>query len=262
MGYSIPYSSLHECSPRMYSRCVDGSDEACLSRMSDATVISFCGPLRDLPVFSWTPSLQEGGVELPDYNLPDHPVNAVTVLRHPVERVWSMYRFRTKACYGCKNLTEVYDIIDSGRAEEEFGSGYEICTSQLENHMTRNLIQHKMVGLEGDVVDQAVEDISKFFTIIGLTEDMNATRRMVGTVFPWLAETIEGSDQTCSLPHANKSPQNNRCGPGGTHWDLPPHPSEEEAELIRQHNQLDLKVYHAGERQHHLQKIALGLEDN
>jgi len=150
---------------------------------------------------------------------------------------------------------------DNGGAETEFGPYPQVCAGQLENHMTRNLIQHSMNGLVDDVVQQAIDDIKSFFTIIGLTEDMNSTRIMAGEVFPWLAETYEGSSTTCALTHANKSPQNNRCGPGGTHMELPSHPSEEEAELIRIHNELDMKVYHAAERQHRLQKAALGLED-
>mmetsp|Transcript_22634 Transcript_22634/g.49436 ORF Transcript_22634/g.49436 Transcript_22634/m.49436 type:complete len:473 (-) Transcript_22634:95-1513(-) len=270
MGYTVPFSTLHECSPSMYKQCLSVNSSSCHKRFSDAAVVSFCAPLRDLPAFSWTPSLQDDSEfdngddshnnvkKVEQAQQPDHPVHAVTVLRHPVERVWSMYRFRTKACYKCKTLKEVYETIDAGQGALEFG---EMCVAQLQNHMTRNLIQHKMEGPEDEIVQQAVSDIKSFFTLIGLTEDMNSTRAMVNKVFPWMSDKIEGSSTMCLLVHANKSPTNNRCGPGGTHWDLPPHPSEEDAELIRQHNPLDLQIYDAGERQHRLQKIALGLED-
>ena len=101
--------------------------------------------------------------------------------------------------------------------------------------------------------------MENFFTFIGLTEEIPATAAIAGRVFPWLAENMNGTSTSCSFPHSNSSPENNHCGPGNTHWNLPDHPDEETAELIRQHNQLDIQVYEAAVKHFALQKKALGL---
>jgi hypothetical protein len=81
---------------------------------------------------------------------------------------------------------------------------------------------------------------------------------MMGQAFPWLAEHVKESATNCSLPHANASPSNNRCGPGNTHWDLPPHPDEETRQAIIDHNHLDVQLYEAAVQHFELQKRALG----
>lgn len=205
--------------------------------------MSYCAPLKDLGVFDWD-------------RTEDYPVHALTVLRHPVARVWSMYRFQTKRCYQCKTLKEVYEQYDARGAHiyEE-----DMCASQLMNHQTRNMLTKVEGTTDEEKVTQAIHDMENFFTFIGLTEEMEATATIAGKVFPWLAEHVNGTSRVCSFPHRNSSPSNNRCGPGGTHWDLPDHPDEETAELIRQHNQLDVQVYDAAVKHFELQKNALGL---
>lgn len=47
--------------------------------------MSYCAPLKDLPAFQWDSTKDD--------------IHAITVLRHPVDRVWSMFRFQTKGCY-------------------------------------------------------------------------------------------------------------------------------------------------------------------
>jgi len=44
----------------------------------------------------------------------DERYQSITVLRHPVDRVWSMYKFVPYDCYYCENLTQVYDGMDNG----------------------------------------------------------------------------------------------------------------------------------------------------
>jgi hypothetical protein len=203
--------------------------------------LSYCAPLKDLPTFEW--NLDE-----------DNPIHALTVLRHPVNRVWSMYRFQTKNCYQCRTLKEVYEKYDSMPPS----TGIDNCRSQLMDHQTRNMLTS--VNVTDDVkVEQAIADMNNFFTFVGLTEDITATAAIAGKVFPWLAEHMNGTQWTCPFPHKNSSPQNNGCGPGGTHWDLPDHPDEETAQLIMQHNPLDMKVYEAAAELFALQKEALGL---
>ena len=242
MGYKVKYMNIHECSPRHYRDCLSGKDAACQQGIKDASMMSYCAPLKDLSVFEWE-------------RTEENPVHALTVLRHPVDRVWSMFRFQTKRCYQCKTLKQVYEDYDKQGVDI-----YEtdMCASQLMNHQTRNLLT-KVEGTDEEKVTQAIDDMENFFTFVGLTEDIPATATMAGKVFPWLAEHVNGTSTSCPFPHKNSSPKNNRCGPGKTHWDLPAHPDEETAELIRQHNQLDMQVYEAAEKHFALQKKALGL---
>lgn len=239
-GYGINYMNIHECSPRHYRDCLSGKDEYCLKNMKDASMMSYCAPLKDLSVFEWE-------------RTEEYPVHALTVLRNPIDRVWSMYRFQTKRCYKCKTLKEVYAEYDKAGSYET-----DMCASQLMNHQTRNLLT-KVEGTDEEKVAQAIDDMENFFTFIGLTEEISSTAEIAGKVFPWLAEHVNGTSTACPFPHKNSSPTNNRCGPNKTHWDLPAHPDEETAELIRQHNQLDMQVYEAAVKHFNLQKKALGL---
>ena len=63
--------------------------------------MEFCAPFFAVNHFNWT------GADL------------VTVLRNPVDRVWSMYRFQTMSCYKCLPLKEIYNRIDNGTTEGE-----------------------------------------------------------------------------------------------------------------------------------------------
>jgi len=63
--------------------------------------MEFCAPFFAVSHFNWT------GADL------------VTVLRNPVDRVWSMYRFQTMSCYKCLPLKEIYNRIDNGTTEGE-----------------------------------------------------------------------------------------------------------------------------------------------
>ena len=233
--------NLHECSARRYSNCLSGKDQRCQQSVKDASIMSYCAPLKDLRVFEWERTTE-------------NPVHALTVLRHPVGRVWSMFRFQTKRCYQCKTLKQVYEDYDK-QGPEVYEN--DMCASQLMNHQTRNLLTKDDVP-DDEKVAQAIEDLN-FFTFIGLTEDMESTAAIAGKVFPWLAEHVNATERTCPFPHRNSSPQNNRCGKGGTHWDLPDHPDQETAELILKHNQLDMQVYEAAVKHFELQKNVLGL---
>jgi len=244
----IPYYNIHECGEQQYQRCVSDKDSACRQGVKQAALMSYCAPLKDLEnVFEWHYS---SSVE--------HPIHALTVFRNPMERVWSMFRFQTKRCYQCRNLTDIYAEMDNGTSQLT-GT----CQSQLLNHQTRNVLSTALKNNNetNDVqVQQAIDNMKSFFTLIGLTEELETTAQMVGMVFPWLNETVKGSSNKCTLPHKNASPQNNRCGPHGSHWDLPNHPDKETARIILQHNQKDMQLYQAAVQHFRLQKIALGLE--
>jgi len=141
-----------------------------------------------------------------------------------------------------------------------------LCLAQLQNHETANLLSSEWPegASDDEIVAQAIENLKSFFTVIGLTEELTLSVQILGTVFPWINKTIEGSKVRCSLPHANSSPDNNHCvqvprTDGGKgyltyHWDLPSHPDETTRAAIEAHNQLDIKLYEAAVQYFELQK--------
>jgi hypothetical protein len=203
-------------------------------------------------------------------------IRAFTVLRHPVDRVWSMFKFQTKNCYKCMPLVDIYDLIDANTTTVTKADGTthtfdELCLNQLRNHEVANLLtsSHWPAHPEDEetqavaMVTEAVANImKKYFTVIGLTEELVETRRILGKVFPWMNETLDGYKETCPLPHDNSSPSNNHCISNGkgkpeSHWDLPKNPDEETRQAILAHNALDVQLYEAAVEYFELQKRAL-----
>lgn len=261
---TVPYATIHECSEAYYAQCTATTSsprrDSCQKQVIEAAVLSYCAPLHDLQAhFSWNlpASNHTASIDVP---------HAVTVLRHPVDRVWSMYRFQTKACYGCRPLLDIYRDLDAGNATLR-----PICRAQLLNHQTRNLLSSALpdVPTTPEHVAEAIANLQHTFTLIGLTEDMPTTARIVAHVFPWLAEELDlallsipsnVSLSTCPLPHKNASPSNNHCGAHGTdHLPLPDVPDFETQQAILQHNTLDLQLYEAAQQQFERQKRVLGL---
>lgn len=240
---TIPYYNLHECSAKGRA-CLSNPKDNCRAPVNRSSVLSYCAPLLHLPKLGWDME----------------SVSSLTVLRHPVDRVWSMYRFKTKNCYRCQNLTAIYEQIDANNTK-----GLDpLCVSELGNHQTTNLLtsaelyeHHDSATNSGERLQQAIANLKTRFTVVGLTEDMDRTHRLVGRVFPWLAEDYRGS--RCPMVHANASPKNNRCAPGQKHRDLPAHPDEATRSAIEAHNQLDLRLYEAAVQHFGLQARAMGL---
>jgi hypothetical protein len=153
------------------------------------------------------------------------------------------------------NLTEIYEEIDNGNAN----MFDDLCVKQIQNHETENLLSTEWGddAKDQDLIDQAIENMKNFFTAIGLTEQLDATVEIFGHVFPWFQIKVEWSNTTCPLAHDNASPQNNRCGPGNTHWDLPSKPDEKTRLAIEAHNQMDIALYKAAAEHFELQKRAV-----
>lgn len=252
--YSFHHYSIHECARKKFAHCMDDDDDPCRASMQDAGTMSFCSALKHLPKLGWD--------QVPKF----------TVLRHPVERVWSMYRFETRLCYKCQTLLQIYDRIDTGDTDLLDS----LCLAQLQNHETANLLTSDWPedATDEDIVAEAIHNLKSSFTVIGLTEELFLTSQILGSVFPWVNKTIEGSRQRCSLPHDNSSPTNNHCikhnrtdgkpGITSTHWELPDHPDEETREAIERHNQLDIKLYEAAVQYFKLQEQVYksGLEES
>lgn len=165
------------------------------------------------------------------------------------------------------NLTDVYDLIDN--SENGLPPGYDsLCLAQLQNHQTANLLTSDWPkdASDDDIVAEAIENLKSFFTVVGLTEQLTLTAEILGSAFPWMNKTMDGSAHRCSLPHDNSTPENNHCikhpntdgRPGftTTHWELPAHPDEETRKAIEAHNQLDIKLYEAAVQYFELQKRA------
>ena len=238
--------NLNECGYRRFMSCMNG-DSNCRNSIERSFVMSFCAPLYSVNYFDWMNS------------------SIVTVLRDPVDRVWSMFRFQTKGCYKCTDLRDIYQMIDNGTINEHVcpengGEPCEgVCVSQLLNHQSRNLLTsflddatERMDGTEK--LNEAIENLKTKFTVIGITEELSNYTQIVSHAFPFLAETVEGSDTVCKLEHRNSSPRNNRCGVDNTHWDLPDHPDEETRQAIMAHNQIHMALYEAAKKYFSIQK--------
>lgn len=244
MVHQIPYYSLSECGYSRFQRCMSGRDTYCVGEIKKSMVMQFCAPLFAVNHFDWLDA------------------ELFTMLRHPVDRIWSMYRFQTSHCYHCRPLDEIFEHIDNNTTSEVCGACESVCMTQLGNHLVRNLLTSdpaKTNMTDTEMLDEAIHNMKHVVTMIGVTEEIATTHEMLGIVFPWLNATVEGSDKECALEHANKSPTNNRCGPGGSHMDLPDHPTPEMEEIILRHNQLDLQLYEEAVKWFALQKKALGI---
>eukprot|EP00532_Pseudo-nitzschia_australis_P014622 CAMPEP_0168281822 /NCGR_PEP_ID=MMETSP0141_2-20121125/21970_1 /TAXON_ID=44445 /ORGANISM="Pseudo-nitzschia australis, Strain 10249 10 AB" /LENGTH=478 /DNA_ID=CAMNT_0008225369 /DNA_START=266 /DNA_END=1702 /DNA_ORIENTATION=- len=271
-NYDVPYFSIHECSRKRFATCLTDSDNKCRDQMHNAAVMSYCAPLKYLDEFGWWNNNKEKDE--------DNQVKAFTVLRHPVERVWSMFRFQTKKCYECTPLKEIYQKLDRG---EDTGLD-KLCLTQLQNHEVNNLLStvwpvdvtdlkldlengedSSSLEIRNKMVQEAIDNMKGFFTVIGITEELLTYSTILGMVFPWMnhyGNDQDGTSSECPLSHANASPSNNRCGKDSTHWDLPAHPDEETRDLIIKYNSLDMELYEAAVEYFALQKTALGLIDN
>ena len=238
--------SLNECGYNRFKSCMNG-DSNCRNSIERSFVMSFCAPLYSVNYFDWMNS------------------SIVTVLRDPVDRVWSMFRFQTRRCYKCSNLLDIYKMIDNNTINEFVcpDKGGEpcdgVCISQLINHQSRNLLTsflddetERMDGTEK--LNEAIENLKTKFTVIGITEELANFTKIVAHAFPYLAEEVEGSPKQCQLEHRNSSPRNNRCGADNTHWDLPAHPDEETRKAIIAHNQIDIALYEAAKKYFSIQK--------
>eukprot|EP00980_Cylindrotheca_fusiformis_P015613 scaffold4481_cov121-Cylindrotheca_fusiformis.AAC.9 len=243
--------SIHECWRGTFRRCMSNPEDPCREKMSNATVMSFCGPLRLVDTVGWVDET--------------NPVPSFTALRHPVDRVWSMYRFQTDNCFGCRNLTDIYEMLDKG----EWPGFDTLCMSHLANKQVANLMSSTLPedASDEEKVNSAIQTMKSFFTVIGLTEDMKATEALLVNAFPWLAQQVEGSNTTCTMEHTNKAPTNNGCikdrkAKKVYHWYLPPHPDEATRKVIEEHNRLDLKLYEAAVEYFQLQKRAIGYKED
>ena len=137
--------TLSECSGSSYEHCINNPEDGCRDSVQKSAIMTYCAPLFQVNQFDW------------------QDADAVTVLRHPVDRVWSMFRFETKRCYQCMGLKEFYKHVDNGTVEELFHRREEakLCVAQLLNHQTRNLLTSPMSQdfTEEDQIQEALYNL-------------------------------------------------------------------------------------------------------
>lgn len=244
---SLIKGRLSECGYGHFQECMKENNTRCANSIEKCAVMSYCAPIYSFQKFEWMDA------------------DIITVLRDPVDRVWSQYRFITKGCYKCTPLVDIYKMIDNNTIndflcpEKKGEPCTSICVPQLLNHQSRNLIlsylDDQTESMDGqEKLEEAIENLKTKFTVIGITEELQTYREILGHAFPWLNETYKNSDRTCKLGHRNSSPSNNRCGERNTNWDLPNHPDEETRKAIIAHNQIDIKLFEAAKKYFAVQK--------
>jgi hypothetical protein len=221
----LPYFRVSECS---------GGVERCTSSLAmndtnscpvhSAAVMSYCAALDAVDRFGWGDA------------------DKFTILRDPVDRVWSMYRYSLQGCYSCKTLPEVYEELDNKVPY----SG--ICGTQLLNHQTENMLSASIRAREANLteqqlIDEAIANMNTRFAVIGLTGHFIDSIKMITTVFPFLAENLTEVSNgkltdtvTCRISHSNEGREPS-CGTRALDASI--------RQLIIDHNKRDMQLYAA-----------------
>ncbi|KAL7432928.1 hypothetical protein ACHAXM_010189 [Skeletonema potamos] len=170
-------------------------DDMNVCKTSESNVMSYCASLHAVRTFGWKEA------------------DKITVIRNPMDRAWSMYRYTLQSCYNCQELKDVLKQIYSGtftskRSGRDNGDNtvpnfvYEpnnSCAVELIGHQSTNLLSS--VDLyniandvrfprEADIVHEAVENLRQDFTWIGLTDRITESIDGFRQIFPFLAENL------------------------------------------------------------------------
>ena len=173
------------------------TDELNVCQTSESNVMSYCASLHAVRTFGW------------------HGVDKVTVIRNPIDRAWSMYRFSLQRCYKCEEMKDVLKKVASGTfaskertdATPDFVySPNDSCAVQMIGHQATNLLSS--VDLynaandvrfprEQEIVEEAVRNLREEFTWIGITDRLQESIDGMRAVFPFLAENL--NDATAEI---------------------------------------------------------------
>jgi hypothetical protein len=170
-------------------------DDMNVCKTSESNVMSYCASLHAVRTFGWKEA------------------DKITVIRNPMDRAWSMYRYTLQSCYNCQELKDVLKQIYSGtftskRSGRDNGDNtvpnfvYEpnnSCAVELIGHQSTNLLSS--VDLyniandvrfprEADIVHEAVKNLRQDFTWIGLTDRITESIDGFRQIFPFLAENL------------------------------------------------------------------------
>lgn len=248
-------------------------DDLNVCTTSEANVMSYCASLHTVRTFGWK------------------DVDKITIIRNPVDRAWSMYRFKLSSCYKCQELKDVLRKIangtfahgSTGEEEEEPNFVYgaaNSCAVQMIGHQATNLLSSiELYNVANDVrfprereiVKEAVRNLRKEFTWIGITDRIEQSIDGMRSVFPFLAENLSDTvtvlqdmfqkdgerfalpegyndDVGCAFEHRNAG-RNPSCGT--TELD------DETIALIEKLNHRDVAVYKAAVERFELQMEVL-----
>jgi hypothetical protein len=160
-------------------------DDLNVCSTSDANVMSYCASLHTVRTFGWK------------------GVDKVTVIRNPVDRAWSMYRFTLDRCYHCQELKDVLRKVENGTFKGEepnyVYSPNDSCAVQMIGHQATNLLSSidlynvandVRFPKEQEIVAEAVRNLREEVTWIGLTDRLDESIRGMRDVFPFLAENL------------------------------------------------------------------------
>lgn len=166
-------------------------DDLNVCKTSDAKVMSYCASLHTVRTFGWKGA------------------DKITVIRNPIDRAWSMYKFSLNRCYRCQEMKDVLRKVGSGtftaksdgeQAEPNFVySPNDSCAAQMIGHQATNLLSS--VDLynvandvrfprEKEIVEEAVRNLRNEFTWIGITDRIQESVEGIRKVFPFLAENL------------------------------------------------------------------------
>ena len=166
-------------------------DDLNVCKTSEANVMSYCASFHAVKTFGW-----EG-------------VDKVTVIRDPIDRAWSMYRFTLNSCYKCQEMKDVLHRVENGTftSRKERGSDTQkfvydpndSCAVQMIGHQATNLIgdidlynaaNDVRFPREKEIIDEAVWNLRHDFTWIGITDKIQESIEGFRAVFPFLAENL------------------------------------------------------------------------
>ena len=166
-------------------------DDMNVCRTSESNVMSYCASLHSVRTFGWK------------------DVDKITIIRDPVDRAWSMYRFTLDRCYKCQELKDVLRQVENGTFESRYRpnttetnfvySPNDSCAVQMIGHQATNLLSSvELYNVASDVrfpkekeiVEEAVRNLREQFTWIGLTDRLDESIAAMRDVFPFLAVNL------------------------------------------------------------------------
>jgi hypothetical protein len=188
-------------------------------KTSDCGVMSYCASLHTVRTFGWKNVgeidrvLQHAPIHANPYLVLFSVPDKITVIRNPIDRAWSMYRFTLNSCYDCKELKDVLKEVASGTFEGGREGGFnggkptphfqydpsDSCSTQMIGHQATNLLSSidlynvandVRFPREQEIVEEAVKNLRESFTWIGLTDRLNESVDGFRQVFPFLAENL------------------------------------------------------------------------
>ncbi|KAL7467559.1 hypothetical protein ACHAXS_007813 [Conticribra weissflogii] len=171
-------------------------DDLNVCSTAEANVMSYCASLHAVRTFGWK------------------DVDKITVIRNPIDRAWSMYRFTLQSCYDCQPMSDVLERVANGtfgskRSDQHYDENSEgrkfvyspndSCAVQMIGHQATNLLSSLELynvandirfPREKEIAEEAVKNLREEFTWIGLTDRLEESTNAFREVFPFLTENL------------------------------------------------------------------------